>query len=199
MRRHIVRLGGQGLVERLEKATLGSDPHTEEIANTRRVHWFVVQTKVGKETLAQKNLVHQEFETFYPTIQKQVRHARKVLWRRKALFPGYLFVGIDPARQSCFSINSTYGVSKLVGFGGRPAQLPRDFIENMRRWTREDGTIDAPPDLHAGARVRVISGAFDNWVGDVIALPDRDRATLLIDMLSRKVPITLDRNKLLKL
>ena len=173
--------------------------HTEAAGLEPAGCWYAVQTKGGQEALAQRNLARQDFEVFCPTFQKQVRHARKVTTRSKALFPGYLFVLMDLSRQEWFSINNTYGVLGLVAFGNRPAQLPPGFVERMRSLSGTDGALSLSAGISAGDRVRVISGAFDNWIGEVVELPDQQRVTLLIDMISRKVPMTLDRNQLTRL
>jgi transcriptional antiterminator RfaH len=160
--------------------------------------WFAVQSKSGQELLALKNLMRQGYPAYCPIFVKHVKHARQVVKRHKPFFPGYIFVQIDPDRDNWFPINSTIGVARMLTFGGRLAQLPLGFVERMRELSLEQGAIAVPQEFRAGDRVRVLSNSFDNWIGEVTGQPDADRVTLLVDMLSRKVPLTVDRGQLVR-
>ena len=61
--------------------------------------WYVVQTQVNGEVKAAQNLLRQGFEIYLPRYLKRRRHARKVDFAAKPLFPRYLFVAIDVAAQ----------------------------------------------------------------------------------------------------
>jgi transcriptional antiterminator RfaH len=165
----------------------------------RSAGWFAVQTLAGQEPKALLNLRRQSYTTCFPAVRRQVRHARRTSWKNQALFPGYVFVQLDLTRDRWYPINSTQGVCRLVSFGSRPAFLPQGLVENLVEATDEAGTIRLADSLARGDKVRVLSGAFADWIGHVAALPDRDRATILLDMLSRKVPVTFERTQLLRL
>ena len=79
--------------------------------------WYVVQTQVNGEAKAAENLRRQGYEAYLPRYLKRRRHARKVDFTAKPLFPRYMFVAIDMATQRWRSIQSTFGVSRLVTNG----------------------------------------------------------------------------------
>ena len=170
----------------------------EVVPGGRSAGWFAVQTLAGQESKALINLRRQSYTTFFPAVRRQVRHARRTSWKNQALFPGYVFVQLDLTRDRWYPINSTQGVCRLVSFCGRPACLPQGLVERLAEATDEAGTIRLADSLVSGDKVRVLSGAFADWIGQVAALPDRDRATILLDMLARKVPVTVERAQLLK-
>ena len=62
--------------------------------------WYVLQTKVRHEAVAEHNLNNQSFNTFLPMLRVQ-RHSRGK-WQsfNEALFPGYLFVELDLENQN---------------------------------------------------------------------------------------------------
>ncbi len=165
----------------------------------QRLNWFAVQTLSGQERKALLNLNRQSYTAFCPAFSRQVRHARRTSWKRQALFPGYVFVQLDLSRDRWYPINSTYGVSRIVSFAGRPASLPDGLMESLVEASDEAGQIRLAETLVSGDQVRVLFGAFADWIGEVLALSDRDRVIVLLDMLSRKVPVTLDRGQLLKI
>lgn len=158
-------------------------------------HWCVVRSAPRQEQRAETNLLRQGYNAFYPHIFKQVRHARKVSTKAAPLFPGYLFVSIDPSRTSWSPIQSTYGVAGLVRFGERPATLPPGLVERLRALSGPNGIATRQgAGLSIGDTVRVNGGVFDDWVGQVIALPDAERVSLLLKTASRAIEVTLPAN-----
>ena len=86
--------------------------------------WYVVQTQVNGEAKAAENLRRQGYEAYLPRYLKRRRHARKMDFTAKPLFPRYMFVAIDMATQRWRSVQSTIGVSRLVTNGDSPAAVP---------------------------------------------------------------------------
>jgi transcriptional antiterminator RfaH len=156
--------------------------------------WYVVQTQVNCEAKAADNLHRQGYETYLPRYLKRRRHARKVDFAAKALFPRYMFVAIDVATQRWRSIQSTSGVSRLVTHGDDPAALPEGVLRALK--AREDNggfiKLDARPAFAPGDKVRVLAGAFMDNAGLFNGMADHDRVSILLDMLGRKVRVLLD-------
>ena len=101
--------------------------------------WYVVQTQVNGEAKAAENLRRQGYEIYLPRYLKRRRHARKVDFTAKPLFPRYMFVAIDMATQRWRSIQSTVGVSRLVTNGDEPAAVPEGVVRALK--AREDGRV----------------------------------------------------------
>lgn len=156
--------------------------------------WYVVQTQVNGEAKAAQNLIRQGFEIYLPRYLKRRRHARKVDFTAKPLFPRYMFVAIDVATQRWRSIQSTFGVSHLVVNGDDPATVPEGVVHALK--AREDAKgfiqMDAKPAFTPGDKVRVLAGAFMDCAGLFSGLADHDRVSILLDMLGRKVRVLLD-------
>jgi len=156
--------------------------------------WYVVQTQVNGELKAAQNLKRQGYEIYLPRYLKRRRHARKVDVTAKPLFPRYLFVAIDMATQRWRSIQSTFGVSRLVSSGDDPAMLPEGVVHALK--AREDAkgfiTMDSKPAFAPGDKVRVLAGAFTECAGLFHGLADHDRVSILLDLLGRKVRVCLD-------
>jgi transcriptional antiterminator RfaH len=155
--------------------------------------WYVVQTQVNCEAKAAENLRRQGYEAYLPRYLKRRRHARKVDFTAKPLFPRYMFVAIDVATQRWRSIQSTFGVSRLVTNGDEPAALPEGVVRALK--AREDASgfvkLDARPAFAPGDKVRVLAGAFMDNAGLFNGMADHDRVSILLDMLGRKVRVLL--------
>jgi transcriptional antiterminator RfaH len=156
--------------------------------------WYVVQTQVNGEAKAAQHLLRQGYEVYLPRFMRRRRHARKVDFVAKPLFPLYLFVAIDMAMQRWRSIQSTQGVSRLVCNGEEPAAVPNGVLGALKAREDDRGFIrmDAKPAFAPGDRVRVLAGAFMDNAGLFDGMGDHDRVAILLDMLGRKVRVHLD-------
>src|ERR1700736_5521886 len=103
--------------------------------------WYVVQTQVNAEAKAARNLVRQGFEIYLPRYLKRRSHARKIEKVAAPLFPRYLFVQVDMETQRWRSIQSTFGVSRLVTNGSDPAPVEREVLRVLRAKEDQSGFI----------------------------------------------------------
>ena len=156
--------------------------------------WFVVQTQVNGEAKAARNLLRQGYEIYLPSYLKRRRHARKIDFVPRPLFPRYMFVAIDMATQRWRSIQSTFGVSYLVCNGDDPAVVPDGLVPALKAREDDKGFIkmDITPMLVPGDKVRVLAGAFMDTAGLFSGIADHNRVSILLDMLGRKVRVLLD-------
>ena len=153
--------------------------------------WVAASTHQFKERLAIANLEAQGFQAYCPMIRKQVRHARRLREVLRPLFPGYVFIRLDPARTQWRPILSTIGVRNLIRFGDRFGVLPRNFVEDLRIH-EENGAIPVPrarDHYAAGERVRLREGPFDGVIATVLSGEDNDRLLVLMDLLKRGVRV----------
>jgi transcriptional antiterminator RfaH len=156
--------------------------------------WYVVQTQVNAEAKAARNLVRQGFEIYLPRYLKRRSHARKIEKIATPLFPRYLFVQIDMAAQRWRSIQSTFGVSRLVCNGPDPAPVAQQVLNLLKAREDEGGYVklDQRPKFALGEKVRVLAGVFADNLGLFDGLADRDRVAILLDLLGRKVRVSIE-------
>lgn len=153
--------------------------------------WIVVNTHPHKEATAITQLGNQGFATYCPLVRKQVRHARKTRTVLRALFPGYVFVDTF-GENSWRPVLSTVGVRSLVRSGEQPSLLDPRFIDALRA-RESEGVIVAPASPYAaGQKIRIAEGPFDGTVATIIALDEKDRLVVLMDILNRPVRVRLD-------
>ena len=156
--------------------------------------WHVVHSHVHAEAKAQIHLVRQGFQTYLPRYLKRRRHARRVDIVGAPLYPGYLFVAFDPLVQQWRSIRSTVGVAQLLCNGELPRTIDGAIIDGLKGREDEQGFIRlarrAP--FASGDKVRVRDGIFNDCLGLFENMTDRERVVILLDLLGRKVRVTLD-------
>ncbi len=156
--------------------------------------WYVVQTQTHSENKAAAHLARQAFEVYLPRHLKRRHHARRTETVARPLFPRYLFVRIDIGMQRWRSIHSTVGVVRLICQGENPLPVPAQVIDDLKGGEDERGFIvlDERPKFTPGDRVRILDGAFDSHLGLYESMTDGERVAVLLDLLGRKVRVSLD-------
>ena len=159
-----------------------------------RSRWYVAQTQPNAENKAAAHLGRQGFVTYLPRYLKRRCHARRVEIVPAPLFPRYLFVEIDTAVQRWRSIYSTLGVSQLVGHGDIPTPVSDLVLAALR--SREDAEgfikLDSRPSFRVGDKIQVLAGVFADCFGLYEGMKHCDRVAILLDLLGRKVRVTVD-------
>jgi transcriptional antiterminator RfaH len=158
--------------------------------------WVAASTHPHKETTAISNLLRQGFEAYCPLIRRRWRHARKVQEVLRPLFPGYVFVAVNPAQQRWRPILSTVGIRTLVRFGDSLGVLPSRFVESLRSHEIEGAvSLYAQPSSYApGDQVKLCDGPFEGLIATVLAVEDHARLQLLMHLLNRGVRVKVPVN-----
>jgi len=158
--------------------------------------WAVVNTHPHREQVALEHLSRQKFDAYCPMIRKRQRQAHRFVDVLRPLFPSYVFVRVAPKRDQWRPVLSTFGVRKLVRFGDQLGLIEDDFIENLR--AREADGIVARPEspFKVGQDVHIQSGPFDGLVAKILAIDERDRMIVLLEMMRRQVHVQLRSDQL---
>jgi transcriptional antiterminator RfaH len=127
--------------------------------------WYVCQTHPREEERAAQHLARQGFGVYMPRVLKRRSHARRVEMKPAPLFPSYIFIALDPARDRWRSVLSTLGVRQLVGHGGMPQAVPPQVIDEIRAREDEQGWVRLNDGPRSGDRVRIAWGPLADAVG----------------------------------
>ncbi|WP_343564243.1 transcriptional activator RfaH [Kiloniella sp. b19] len=149
--------------------------------------WYVVSTHPQQEARAEENLTKQGYSVYLPCFMKKCRHARKTTVKRKALFPGYLFVSFDRKQQGWSKINNTFGVKHLITQGNFLPTVPKEFITSLQEEEQEGALLN--PELKPGTAVKFLRGPFSEQIGTLCQMIDKDRVSVLFDLLGKQVKI----------
>jgi transcription elongation factor/antiterminator RfaH len=157
------------------------------------MRWYVAETHLKKEDFAAFHLERQSFRSLCPRFEKVVRHARRTEKVLVPLFPGYVFVAFDIAKDGWRSINGTLGVRRLIGFdSARPQPVPDDVVRSLLG--RFDGRFvaNALNNVQIGDAVRITSGPFAEKLATVESLDGKGRARVLLDILGGQTALRLN-------
>jgi transcriptional antiterminator RfaH len=158
--------------------------------------WYVAQLKPNGFARAVANLARQGFATFMPMQNRTIRHARQLKNVMRPVFPGYLFVQFGADRADWRKINSTFGVSRLVSFSeSQPTPVPSALMAGLLARCDAQNILQAPADLKAGEKVRLLSGAFADFVGEVETLIGDESVRVLLDIMGQSARLDVPRGQ----
>ena len=132
-------------------------PDTETMQELR---WYLIQCKPNATQIAVRNLENQSFGTFLP-LQEITKRTGKIFQRQiRPLFPGYLFVQIDPGQGPGRQVNSTRGVACLARLGAEPSLVPSKIVEALMAQCDKQSILRQTSEtqfsqLHAGNQAHV--------------------------------------------
>ncbi len=142
--------------------------------------WFVGKTKQGQETIAERHLRRQSFETYLPMyINEWCRFPRL-----RPFLPSYIFIRLD-LTQAWMCVKYTIGMRSLLCVGETPRSLSSTVIEDLKKRERH-GVINLPPEFvckfKKGEKVKIKGTGVEALFGEPL---DHKRARVFIDLLGR--------------
>jgi transcriptional antiterminator RfaH len=154
-------------------------------------NWYVVQCKPRQQDRALTNLERQGGECFLPRRRVERVQAGKRTMVEEALFPGYLFLSISLDDPLWSKLRSTFGVNRLVSFGGYPLPVEPGLIAAIRQFCIQGDPIAR---FKAGSTVQITQGALKGLQAIFETYDGETRAILLLKLLhqQQRVKIQLD-------
>jgi len=184
-------------IPNLTRAAYDKAGHARRVAPADCERWYVVHSLPFAEARAEAQLRIQGFRTFQPKRQKTVRHARRLRTVEAPYFPRYLFIILDLACDRWRSVNSTFGVSRLIMRGDEPNPVPRGVVEALIAAADTRGILQLASRLQVGGPVRLAAGPFAEQLAILDHLDDCGRVRVLLDILGRQVAISTTSNNVI--
>ena len=153
-------------------------------------HWYALYTKSRHEKLVEEGLRKKGIETFLP-LRKIIRHwsdRKKEI--QEPIFKGYLFVQIPLSQQR--EVLQTRGSVRLIGFNAHPVPVPEKDLNAVRRFVREEISLDPYPYLEAGNRVYIRSGPLKGIEGFIVRKDKQMRLVISLDLLFQSISVEVD-------
>ncbi len=156
-------------------------------------HWYAAHTHAKSELKAVVNLKRQNMEVYFPQIRCSNKKLKINKNPVKPLFPRYVFVAIDIAKQRWRCINSTYGVKNIVSSGDKPIAVPENIMDELKSRGGSDGLINSIPKapFRKGDQVNIIDGPLYGKTAKLDQLNDSQRVNVLLELMGRTVSVSL--------
>ena len=182
------------------------DVKSSDKKNQKR--WYIVHTYSGYENKVKSNLEKRiEYMNMADKIfrvevpQKtvtQIKAGRKQEKEEK-IFPGYVLVEMIMDEDSWYVVRHTAGVTKFVGSAKKPIPAKESEIKKIiHRSTAQTQKVEM--DIKVGEKVRITSGPFAEFVGDITEVyPDKAKLRAMVSIFGRETPVELEYKQIQKL
>ena len=155
--------------------------------------WYLVHSKPRQEHTAKDHLERQGYSVYLPLARQQLVRRQRRISTITPLFPRYLFIHLDNTSDDWSPIRSTRGVSTIVRFGYKPAQVPDALVWLIQSRENTDGFYDlSDADFGAGDRIRIDDGPMQGYEGIFLATSGEDRVLILLNIMGREVKVKMD-------
>ncbi len=180
----------------------------EDVAGDGKKHWYIVHTQTGHENkvkvnlekrIENMNMTEKIFRVEVP--QKTVTQVKngKKHEREEKLYPGYVFVEMIMDNDSWYVVRNTAGVTKFVGSAKKPIPAAESDIKKILHRTQNQ-VQKIQLDVKVGDKVRIISGPFAEFVGDITEVyPDKAKLRANVSIFGRETPVELEYKQIQKL
>ncbi len=182
------------------------EEHKSRRKNEKR--WYIVHTYSGYENKVKSNLEKRiEYMNMSDKIfrvevpQKTVTQIKngKKHEKDEKIFPGYVLVEMIMDEDSWYVVRHTAGVTKFVGSAKKPIPAKESEIKKIiHRSTSQVQKIEL--DVKAGDKIRIISGPFADFVGDITEVyPDKAKLRVNVSVFGRETPVELEYKQIQKI
>ncbi|MDO4773195.1 MAG: transcription termination/antitermination protein NusG [Bacillota bacterium] len=166
--------------------------------------WYIVHTYPSHENkvkasiekiAASRNMQDVILEVRVPTGQVVEQKDGKKKIKDVNLFPSYAMVKMVMTDESWYVVRNTKGVTGFVGSASEPVPLSDTEVYSMGLEVKAFET-----DIEIGENVRVISGPFDTFIGEVLEIDEHNQTLKVkINMFGRDTPVEIAYNQVTKL
>jgi len=169
--------------------------------------WYILKVQVNREEsirdALQRRVKIAGLDRYFgdivvPTedIAEFSKSGKRRIVKRK-LYPGYIMVHMSINDDTWFLVRETPGIGDFTGSAGKPTPMERREVERILSLGATEDSGDAHVKtaipFHAGDRVRVKEGYFQNFEGDVESVDEANgRVTVMINIFGRSTPVELE-------
>ncbi|MFI5131987.1 MAG: UpxY family transcription antiterminator [Chitinophagales bacterium] len=141
-------------------------------------NWYAVYTRPKWEKKVAELLSRKRIENYCPLNKsvKQWSDRKKTIL--EPLFTSYVFVNVNDTDH--LPVRQTDGILNFVYWLGRPAIIKDEEINVIRNFLSENQNIRLEQiDVNLNDRVKIISGPFQQWEGNITEIRSKSVKVLL--------------------
>jgi transcription antitermination factor NusG len=157
--------------------------------------WFAVWTRSRQEKAAAAVLETLSVQHFLP-LKSELRQwsdRRQIV--SVPLFSGYLFVRMNPTKDSRLQVLKAPGIVGFVGKSTGPLPIPDEQIDAIRTVLNRGVDCTVLPFLEVGDRVRVVGGPLAGIEGRLVRSNSTSRLLISIEMINKSIAVSVSREE----
>jgi transcription antitermination factor NusG len=164
---------------------------------------YVLIVDPNREHRAVEQLTARGFTAYTPRLWRRQRGPRNsVRDVRRAMFPCYAFVDLEPGQEDWRAVEAVPGVWRFMTIEHRPASLPDAALEAIRakeaalEAAHKARTAKPVYDFAIGQPVLALVGPYADMLAKVERFDEHGRIVVLMNMLGARREITVQRAEL---
>lgn len=173
------------------------------------MQWYVLRVAANREMQVRDALLRRVQEAGLghiigrievPTEQiKRVRGGKQTILRRK-LYPGYVFMEMEPTsegkvpEEAWYLIKNTSGVGDFIGTEGIPTPMKDTEVAKMLAdVSRPEEAPSIKVEFKKGDAIKIREGAFENFEGVVDSIDtERGIVKVIVTVFGRSTPLEIE-------
>lgn len=169
--------------------------------------WFVLQTYSGYENKVKQDLLQRaqtynmqdnilRIEIPTETIVVEKNGVKKEI--EENIFPGYVLVEMVMTDDAWYVVRNTQNVTGFVGSHGNRSKPSPLLEEEIRSILKSMGKSVRATELNVkvGDNVRIMEGPFQDMIGQVAEIEDKDKIKVAIEMFGRQTIAEVDTDQI---
>lgn len=172
------------------------------------MQWFVLRVASNKEEQVRDALARKMEIENVPSVGrimvpieqvKRIRAGKQRVLKRK-LYPGYVFMELDPKEDgripddAWYIIKETMGVGDFIGTEGVPTPMrDTDVARMLKEVEKPEDTPNIKVEFEKGDVVKIREGAFENFEGTVDSIDtERGVVRVIVTIFGRSTPLDIE-------
>ena len=148
----------------------------------QKYKWLLVYTKAKEEQRAKQNLENQGFDIFLPMVALPTTNRSKSTIL-EPMFPRYLFIKLNLEKDNWSLIKSTRGVSHMVVFGQKFAEIPNQVITHLKSGADKHDVFKQAiirQEFEKADTLVIEKGVFKDKVARFLSKKSKERVRILL-------------------
>lgn len=155
--------------------------------------WFAVWTRSRQEKVAAAMLETLGVQHFLPLKSEVRQWSDRKQTVNVPLFSGYLFVRMNPTKDSRLQVLRAPGIAGFVGNNIGPLPIPEQQIEDIRMVLTRRVECKVLPLLEEGDRVRVVRGVLTGVEGRIVHCNSTSRLLISVAIIHKSLSVSVSR------
>jgi transcription antitermination factor NusG len=155
-------------------------------------HWHALYTRPRFEKRVANEIQKKGILSYLPLTHVLKQWSDRKKWVDEPLFRGYVFIQGDSVEL--YRSLQTTGVIRMVEFLGRPAVVPEEEIDRIRRILKEGECVESCVTMNVGDRVSIVRGPLIGIEGRLVEIQGRSRLVVSVPSINQALRLCVSRS-----
>ena len=173
------------------------------------MQWYVLRVQSNKEMQVKESLLQkvarEDMGDVVGRIEVPVEQVKRIRGnkqtvRERKLYPGYVFMEMEPteggrvSEKTWFIIKETSGVGDFIGAEGVPTPMrDTDVAKMLLEAEKPEEVPSIKVDFEKGDQIKIREGAFENFEGAVDSIDaERGIVKVIVTIFGRSTPLDIE-------